>query len=316
MTVSLRRIRHLRWLSLLLLAGIVVAAGVRFVPQGHRGAVLRLGLLRPELLPPGMHWIAPWPIGEVRVIPTESIRQIRLEPFVEGGVAERAREFLTGDANLLEVAVRIDYRIADPLEIARVGLDQVESRLVPLAEASLVSTLSGVSIAEALGPGREALARSFRDEVQRQADRQALGIRAVGVVWVEMTPPQEVRRDFEDAQAAVSEAAGTIAEADRAAAAQALAMTGETAAIVAEAETGAESAKSSAMAEARSFAALLQNARRTGTGPTARELWLRTIDGILPALKGRTLLATDQPVDLTIIRQGAELPVPATIVRP
>jgi|GEM_PF-5723628 len=306
------------WISTFLTLAIfgIVMAGVRFVPRGHRGAVLRLGLLRPELLQPGMQWVAPWPISEVRHIPTESIRQIRLEPFVEGGVAERAREFLTGDSNLLESAVRIDYRIADPLEIARVGIDQVESRLVPLAEASLVSTLAGVSIAEALGPGREALARSFREEVQRQADRQALGIRVVGVVWVEMTPPREVRRDFEDAQAAVSEAARTIAEADRAAAALALEVTGETAAIVAQAETDAQAAKSSALAEARGFAALVHQARRTGTGPTVRELWLRTIDGILPALKGRTVLATDQPVDLTIIRQGAEVPVPASIMRP
>lgn len=250
------------------------------------------------------------------MIPTETIRQIRLEPIVEKGVAERTSEFLTGDANLLEVAVRIDYRIADPLEIARLGLDEVESRLVTVAESALVSTLSGVSIAESLGPGRETLARTFRNQVQRQADRQALGVRAVGVVWVEMTPPQEVRRDFEDAQAAVSEAARTIAEAERAAAAQALEVTGETAVLVTQAESAAQAAKSAATAEARGFASLVQSARRTGVGPTARELWLRTIDRILPALKGRTVLATDQPVDLTIMRQGRELAVPASIVRP
>lgn len=305
------------WLPLALLLAIgIVAAGIRVVPRGHRGAVLRFGAYRPDLLAPGMHWVPPWPVGGVRVIPTETIRQIRLEPAAENGVTERASEYLTGDANLLKVAVRIDYRIADPLEIARLGLDEVESRLVNLAESALVSTLSGVSIAESLGTGRESLARTFRDQVQRQADRQALGIRAVGVVWVEMTPPQEVRRDFEDAQAAVSEAARTIAEAERGAAAEALRVTGETAVLVTQAETAAQAAKSDATAEARGFASLVQSARRTGVGPTARELWLRTIDRILPALKGRTVLATDQPVDLTIMRQGREVPVPATVVQP
>lgn len=308
--------RTLTFAAVFLSVAAGVAAGLRVVPQGHRGAVVRLGTLRPELLAPGMHWVPPWPVAEVRAIPTELILQIRLEPFAEGGIAERASEFLTGDANLLEAAVRLDYRVIDPLEIARTGLDRVESRLVPLAEASLVSTLSGVSIAEALGPGRETLARTLRENVQKQVDRQALGIRIVGVVWVELTPPKEVRRDFEEAQAAVSQGARTVAEADRAAAAESLAVTGETAAILTEAETSAQSARAAAKAEAQGFGVLLRQARRTGYGPTVRELWLATIDKILPALKGRTVLATDQPVDMTIIRQGAEVPVPASLPRP
>ena len=49
-----------------ILAILAVASGIRVVPQGHRGAVVRLGTLRPDLLPPGMHWVPPWPISEVR----------------------------------------------------------------------------------------------------------------------------------------------------------------------------------------------------------------------------------------------------------
>jgi membrane protease subunit HflK len=302
--------RMVRFLVISVALAAFIFAGFRVVPQGNRGAVLRFGSVRPDLLTPGMHWVMPWPIGEVRNIPTESVRQIRLEPFREGGIAERAGEFLTGDSNLLEVALRLDYRVADPAEIARTGIDQIENRLIPLAESSLVSTLSGISIAEALGPGRDTLARSLQETIQKQADRQALGIRVVGIVWVELTPPREVRRDFEDAQSAVAESARSIAEAERAAAALTAAVSGETAVILADAETAAQTAKANATAESRKFMVLMRYTQKTGYALTGRELWLRTIDEIMPALKARTVLATDQPVDLTIIRQKAEIPMP------
>jgi regulator of protease activity HflC (stomatin/prohibitin superfamily) len=312
-----RSVRRIVLLSLGFSAlAVAVAAGFHQVPQGHRGAVVRFGVLRPGLLNPGLHWSAPWPFGEIRDIPTETVRQVRLENLSSDVLGTRTSEYLTADANLLNVALRLDYRVADPLEIARTGLDAVESRLVPLAEASLTSVLAATPIADALGPGRERLALALRDHVQNQADRLALGVRIVGVVWTEILPPNEVRRDFESAQTAVSEAARTVADAQREAAAVALAVVGEAAEITASAEAQAASKKTIALAEARRFAVTLKQAQRTGFMPTGRKLWLDTVAEILPKLKASTVLATDQPVDLTIIRSQPAASVPASVVKP
>jgi vacuolar-type H+-ATPase subunit E/Vma4 len=107
-----------------------------------------------------------------------------------------------------------------------------------------------------------------------------------------------------------------VADAQREAAAVALAVVGEAAEITASAEAQATSKKTVALAEARRFAVTLKQAQRTGFMPTGRKLWLDTVAEILPKLKASTVLATDQPVDLTIIRSQPAASVPDSVVKP
>ena len=57
---------------LILLSGItatLIYASSWRVPPGHRGVLVLFGAIRPELIPPGLHFAPPWPLGLVRMVP-------------------------------------------------------------------------------------------------------------------------------------------------------------------------------------------------------------------------------------------------------
>lgn len=275
---------------------------VQKVPTGHRGVYLVLGRIRPEPFMPGLHFTLPWPIAEVRLIPFDTVRQIQVGADSTSVFASQSIEYLTGDENLLEAEIRVDYRITDPAEIARNGLDRTDASLMRLCETALVETLAAAPVSQALGPQRGELAARLNSAIQSRADRLGLGVQIVSATWLTLTPPPEVRPDFEAAQAAASEAAQAEAR-TRAEAEQIRQLSISTAAeMVNQARSQASSRTASAGAEAQRFRLLRQQASRTGLMLTAKELWLQRVSEILPALRGRTVLATDQPVDLTIIR--------------
>jgi regulator of protease activity HflC (stomatin/prohibitin superfamily) len=238
------------------------------------------------------------------MIPVEQTRQILLESITDERLGSQKNEYLTGDENLLNIALRVDYRVGDPLEIARTGLFLVDEQLVKLAESSLVTVLTNASVNDLLGPRRGAIDQQFREHLQRESDQLALGIQITGANWSEVLPLKEVQESFESAQSAVNEAAGRLAQARTKAESNRIQTTSEVAKIKAEAETNASLTKSMAESESRRFKGILKQAQRTGFMQTAKTLWLDTVSEILPALKSRTVLATDQPTDLTIIRSA------------
>lgn len=275
---------------------------VQKVPTGQRGVYLVLGRIRPEPFLPGLHFTLPWPIAEVRLIPFDTVRQIQVGADSTSVFASQSIEYLTGDENLLEAEIRVDYRITDPAEIARNGLDRTDASLMRLCETALVETLAAAPVSQALGPQRGELAARLAAAIQSLADRLGLGVQIVSATWLTLTPPPEVRPDFEAAQAAASEAAQAEARTRAEAEEIRQASISTAAEMVNQARSQASSRTATAGAEAQRFRMLRQQASRTGLMLTAKELWLKRVSEILPALRGRTVLATDQPVDLTIIR--------------
>jgi len=298
--------RKLKYRVLLATATMLISAivlmGLWRVPQGHRGVVVRFGAIRPEPLRPGLHFVPPAPMSHVVMVPVEQIRQLHLNQSLENGGDLKTSEYLTGDENLLQVSVQIDYRVADPLEIARAGLELTDLKLTRLAEGVLVAILARKPVAEILGPDRETISQAVRQNLQQEADRQALGVETVAVIWSELISPKEVQPDFEAAQIAVNEAARMVADSQTSSDSDRIKTGSEAVQIVAQAEATAEGLKAAAITEATRFKAILQQARRTGFMPTAKQLWLDTVYQLIPDLRGRILISTDQPVDLTIIR--------------
>jgi membrane protease subunit HflK len=285
---------------------ILAWASVWKVPTGHRGVVIFFGRVRPETFGPGLHLALPAPIVEVRMIPVNQVLSIQVKPDAAGVFKSQTGEFLTGDENLVFSEIRVEYRISDLLESARSGLDRIESKLQVLAKSQLVETLALTPISSALGMARENVAELITKRLQQESDRIGLGVQIIKTSWVRLVPPEEVRSDFEEAQTAANQAArqlaGTRSEVTR--------LQQETVALVSQIQNRAltDAAESIAVAKAESvkFQALQRQAQRTGLMLTAKELWLQTLDKILPQLKARTVLATDQPVDLTIIRSQNE----------
>lgn len=271
------------------------------VPTGHRGVLLVFGRVRPDPFLPGLHVSLPSPISEIRIVPVDLVQQISIQADDSAVFNSQSTEFLTGDENLLQAEIQVDYRISDVLESARAGMDRTQSSLKLLARAQLTETLALKPVATVIGLQRAEVAQQISRDLQIEADRLGLGVQIINTAWLNLAPPDEVKADFEATQSAFNAAAQATFNAKSSANSESQKSRGLAAEIRNLAMSDAAKKLAQANFEADRFKALLNQAQRSGMMLTAKQLWLDTVNQIMPSLKSRTVLATDQPVDLTVI---------------
>ena len=86
------------WLALFL------GSGFKIVPPDSVGYARLFGRVVERDLPPGLHYMAPRPIGRIDAWPVKQVKSLsNAEPF----------EYLAGDLNLLDVTLNVQYRVSD-----------------------------------------------------------------------------------------------------------------------------------------------------------------------------------------------------------
>ena len=91
-----------------ILAALVVAflaSGLMVVRHGEVGYGRLFGAVVWRDLPPGLHYLAPWPFARTDRWPVREVKS------VTSGVAD---EYLTGDVNLMSMSLNVQYRVKDP----------------------------------------------------------------------------------------------------------------------------------------------------------------------------------------------------------
>jgi membrane protease subunit HflC len=122
----LRRRYALAVLSIV--AGVILIDSLAIVDETEIGLATRFGRVVSQPLAPGLHWIAPRPVGGMLRID----RRLRLTEIPP-------TEFLTADKKNLVLAAAVSWRVADPrLFIQRIrSEDAASSRLIDLSIAAL-----------------------------------------------------------------------------------------------------------------------------------------------------------------------------------
>ena len=175
--------------------------GLAQVRPEERAVVRRFGqvVARPG---PGL-WIGlPWGIDRVDRVPVRTVRQIKA-----GFTPETASDssgtpigqFLTGDQNLVNVQLTLDYAIGETdadLDDFVMHKDQVDVTLAREAEAAVGEWAGGRGVDEVLLTGTAALPAWIMDRIQGRIAALNLGVR-VQRVGVALAPPDEVRAAFE-----------------------------------------------------------------------------------------------------------------------
>lgn len=190
----------LRYLFALLLLGYL-ATGIYQVGPDERAVVRRFGevVARPG---PGLGVGLPWGIDRVDRVPVRTVRQIRVgyepEAVVEGGTPPG--QMLTGDQNLVNVQLVIDYAIGetdDDLDTYVIHREQVDATLARTAEAAVAEWAGGRTIDQVLLTGNAALPQWVMDRLAERLPGLRLGIRVQRASVALLAPPDEVRNAFE-----------------------------------------------------------------------------------------------------------------------
>jgi membrane protease subunit HflK len=197
-----------RVLYLLLFAfAAYLLTGVAQIRPEERAVVRRFGqvVAKPG---PGL-WIGyPYGIDRLDRVPIASVRRVPVGYRPELP-EENAGQFLSGDQNLVNIQVAVDYAVGEgtnDLEDFVLHRDRVDSLIARQTEAELAQWVSSRTIDEVLLAGNAGLPTWLVSRVQKRLEAERVGVRLQQVSVVTLSPPDEVRSAFEEVNSAQASA--------------------------------------------------------------------------------------------------------------
>ena len=291
------------------LAAVWAASGLRMIDPQEVGLVQRFGQHVGGELGPGLHLRWPWPIDRVTRVEPDRLRMAAVGSPREAGAGETGaaasyewnvrhagfddappleRLMLTGDENLVEVAARIHYRVADAAAFAFATADPallVEAS----AERSLRTVLAGHSLDDVLTGKRDGIEKAWQTHLAALLESLGAGVEIVSATVQDAHPPLDVVDAFRDAASALEQRETLIDEAEGYALERLPIARGEARRQLLEAEAYRTHRVEAGRGESERFE-LRAGAYRRANDLHRFRLQLRTIEG---SLAGKPKLITD-----------------------
>lgn len=257
-----------------------LTSGIYTVNPGHKGVVRSFGkeTARSE---PGLNYRYPWPIQRVDIVSVEQIRRIEVGFRGAQRVPEEAL-MLTGDENIVEAQIVVQYRVADPSKYL-FRLRHPESALLAATEVALRSTVGGMTIDQVMIEERAKVQGDARLFIQRLMDTYESGLVITEVKLQASDPPDQVRDAFHDVVRAREDKEKLINQAKGYQADILPKARGEAQKLLREAEGYKEQRVLLAQGEAARFLSVLAEYEKA-RGVTRDRLHLETVEKILPGI--------------------------------
>jgi membrane protease subunit HflK len=196
-----------------------ILSGVYVVNPGEAAVVRRFGIVVQQRVEEGLHYRVPWPVDQVDVVNIASVRRESVgltESAGEGHIHDEPMDkfrALTGDTNIIDVEVIIQYQVRDPANYL-FNVDYPSHRLIREAvRGSVTNLIAGLPVDEILTTERQRLQDAIRVDAQRHLDTYNSGLAIVNVNLQKAYPPDEVAEAFRDVASASEDKAKAINEA-------------------------------------------------------------------------------------------------------
>lgn len=258
----------LLWVVLVVgLAVLLFLATFWRIEPAERGVVMRFGKYV-RTLQPGPSFQLPRPIDEVITI---NVQQIR--PFTVNAT------MLTGDENIVDVEMAVQYRIKD-VKNYLFKIADPDTTVQRVTESAIRDIIGQSTLDFVITEGRAEIGTGAIELIQQILDNYESGIEVTSVNMQPAKPPEQVKASFDDAikaredeQRRINEAEAYRNEIDEKA-------QGEAARILLQAEAYKEQVVAEAAGEARRFEQLLIEYEKAPEVTRSR-LYLDTIEEVL-----------------------------------
>ncbi len=311
-----------RLLLVSLLVGLYALSGL-YVVRGNEQAVVRsFGRAQSQLVGSGLHFGWPWPMSQVDRVNLNETRTVTVglgtadevsdSDFLKPPAASRQSEYLTGDKNILNLQISVQFRIDDPRQFLL--HHESPDRHLRFLTQSLVADVvarSGVDYVHPLG--LNALRQLLTAEARRLAGIQGLGVFVEDVTLADVRPPVPVKQAFLDVSNARAEKERLMSEAQTMSERLLAQANAQASQLRDQAESTRAQALSAATAEASRFDALVDqfdkaavpgtDARAQVREMTMQRLYWTTLEELLPKLARQIYVDGQKPIDLTIQRR-------------
>ena len=274
------------WVGLLavIVVGAYFGSGLYVVNADEHAVVRRFGAIAARV-GPGMHYRVPWPVDRVDVLKTTSVMKIGVGFSLPENESDTLKgvELLTGDTNILNVALIVQYVIRNPSDYL-FEIDRPQMLVGTLAESVLTQTVVGMPIDEVLTTGRLAIQGQVKVKTQDTLDRYRSGIQISSVNIMNITLDPSVAQAFQDVADAMADREKTQNEARAYANDQIPRTRGEANQTVSNAKNYTQQRIAEAIGNTTRFLALLTEYQKAPDVTRAR-IYLDSMEKILPKVK-------------------------------
>lgn len=192
-----------------LLVALVAWYGAFKVGPGEEGVVRTLGK-HTATKGPGLHFAVPL-VQQKDIVNVTQVRRAQIGFRDDRRILDEGL-MLTGDANIVEAHMIVQYRVADsPKYLFRVN--EPERTLQSAAEVALRATVGRTTIDDVLTTGREAVQVETAKMLQQLLDDYQSGLTIAEVKLQVVDPPEQVKEAFHDVVRAKEEREKLINEA-------------------------------------------------------------------------------------------------------
>jgi modulator of FtsH protease HflK len=278
-----------------------VGTGVFTVAADEQAVVRRFGRVVARF-GPGIHYRLPWPVDRVDVLKTTTVMKTGVGfQLPDGETASVAgMEILTGDTNIISIAVALQFVIANPAAY----LFEVEAPATLIgrvAESVLTETVVGMPVEEVLTTGRLAIQERVKSGTQAILDRYVSGIQLTSASIMTIAFDSTVAQAFQDVASASADRENKINEARTYTNNVVPKARGEARSLVLAAQSYREQRVAEAVGNTARFLELLAEYRKA-PDITRSRLYLEAMEKILPKVKKYVIDSEQgrQPVNLRL----------------
>ncbi len=185
--------------ALLALIFIVwLASGFYIVDANQRGVVLRFGNFV-QTTDPGLRWRLPYPIESNEIVDLTGVRTVEVGyRGTERNKVLRESLMLTDDENIINIQFAVQYVLNSPENYLFNNRFPDES-VIQAAESAMREIVGRSKMDFVLYEGREQIAASALESIQKILDRYETGIQVSRVTMQNAQPPEQVQAAFDDA---------------------------------------------------------------------------------------------------------------------
>ena len=294
---------RLFWSVIALSIVAVLASGFYIIKKEEQGVLVRFGKVVDENLGPGIHYRVPF-IYEAHI---RKVKRIVRVPIVsEGTGGDTHVTLLSGDTNLVEVDVAVQYKIDNLRNYLHAVSDPV-MLMTMLVREEMVNIVGQNFIDLILTSNRSIIERHLHDYLAGRLETIDIGIELVDLNIVDIRPIEETVEAFRDVNDAISERMQSISNANLRREKLVARTKGQTEAIVMDAEATARERVLQAESSAGAFSRLLDEYTKQPAQVGITRYWQRMRTIFAEANLAAVNPGNDANIEVNLVDGGTRL---------
>jgi membrane protease subunit HflK len=280
-------------------------SGVYLVGTDQQAVVTRFGAVVEPRVTPGIHIAFPWPIDSVWKLKVQQTQRLVIGGDISDSVLGRTQpqisQFLTGDQNIINMRVVVQYSVGVPVDYLFQS-ENVARAVGSAVEGEMARRIGSRHVDAVLTTEKIAIQDEVRAAAQKLINDYRTGVSIASVNIETVAPPPEAADAFRDVASARADSARIVNEAQGYANDILPRARGEAQQMIESAEAYKLKKVNEAEGDASRFEQVAAEYARAAD-VNGRRLYLETMEQILPRMR-KLIVDRNGNLDLTILRKG------------